>query len=636
MRECVPPFKSSGFSDSISYSNYYLIAKKHGLCADHLACAFVDCAWSDAAVATLEAANVSAVSYDSIKVNLPALNLPSTVAFPQNVKQLVKAVNSARSRKSGLISVKTSGHSYHGSSTMRDSTLINLRSLTKYAATGIVECSGASTGACVLALARGKKAIIRVGGGEAHDDTYRAVLEWNNKHANKYTVVGGGAGTVSAAGGWLQGGGLSTGLERHYGFGVDQILEIEMVLADGTHVKFGPTQWTQDGDYLYPKTTAVGGLCNSNLVYDESLWNWTPCLKSIPFDDLWFAVRGGGGGTYGIVTAVQVQLHDFLSVYIIWVDSTALGSVVSYCNSNDCTEVENLLYDFFVDFFWNPVALGLSADTSNLCGSPGITFSVSGNIFGGTFTSFMCEGVAARDAFISAWQNYVTTVYLPSYPGLPSDGMNNLFNSGEIGSYAALSLQTTSGGIVPVGHIQDNPPPETQSLSGLPLWSALVPIEWLKQKNDEVRNFLQNVANSCHLIGGVTDKAHDQTTSVNPFQRTSGLQCVIINEYNSFPYEQHYRTQFLPYMATAAGKFPGGAEYNHIAPNQVGPLKSNWTIPCPQTYTKAEQAVNCVSLQESVWGTDILARLETTKLLVDPLSNFNCHFCVGEKYVAAL
>ena len=36
-------------------------------------------------------------------------------------------------------------------------------------------------------------------------------------------MIGGGAGTVSAAGGWLQGGGLSTGLERLYGFGVDQV-----------------------------------------------------------------------------------------------------------------------------------------------------------------------------------------------------------------------------------------------------------------------------------------------------------------------------------------------------------------------------------------------------------------------------
>ena len=179
---------------------------------------------------------------------------------------------------------------------MLKSTQINLRSMVKYAATGIVECNAMSKGPCVLALARGKKAIIRIGGGEAHDDTYRSVIAWNNNplNLNKYTIVGGGAGTVSAAGGWLQGGGLSTGLERHYGYGVDQILEIEMVLADGTHIKFGPTSWVNDTDYIYHRTTKVDGYCNSNLVDDETKWRWTKCSKPIPFSDLWFAVRGGG------------------------------------------------------------------------------------------------------------------------------------------------------------------------------------------------------------------------------------------------------------------------------------------------------------------------------------------------------
>jgi hypothetical protein len=34
---------------------------------------------------------------------------------------------------------------------------------------------------------------------------------------------------------------------------------------------------------------------------DETQWEWTACNESIDFQDLWFAVRGGGGGTYGIV-----------------------------------------------------------------------------------------------------------------------------------------------------------------------------------------------------------------------------------------------------------------------------------------------------------------------------------------------
>ncbi len=39
----------------------------------------------------------------------------------------------------------------------------------------------------------------------------------------------------------------------------------------------------------------------------------------------------------------------------------------------------------------------------------------------------------------------------------------------------------------------------------------------------------------------------------------------------------------------------------------------------------------CVSLQEHVWGTDGLARLEAIKAKVDPHSLFQCQKCVGFK-----
>ena len=639
LRECVPPFKANSFSNPISYSNYELRQKKHGLCADHLACAFVDCAWTEAAKNVLSTSDLATVDFNSIKGQLPPLNLPAAVAFPTNVRQLVAAVKAGRKSKLGLISVKTSGHSYAGSSTMRNSTQINLRNLTKYSANGIVECQTLCAGsnsnrACALAQARGKKAVIRIGGGEAHDDTYRAVLDWNanTNHANKYTIIGGGAGTVSAAGGWLQGGGLSTGLERQYGFGVDQVLEIEMVLADGTHIKFGPTKWVTQKGYIYPRTTKVEGFCNSNLVDDESKWKWTACKKSIPFSDLWFAVRGGGGGTYGIVTAIQVQLHPYYPLNVVSIDTTAYSSIVPFCGQVDCSALQNAVYDFLIDLFYNPKGINLSEQASNACGSPGFTFSFTGTVFGASFSSFWCDGSQATNAVIGAWKNYVTTVILPKFPIFAplSGNLLNFFTFAETGSYAEMVIQRgPSPNNVPIGHIQDNPPPETQSLgTDAPLWSANVPIKWLIQKNDQVHNFLANHASSCHLIGGLTNVAHDQMTAINPFQRVSGLQCMI---YGGL--EQHYRAQFLPYFKTKAGKFPGGTEYNHIHPSIVGPLKANWTQPCPLTYTREQQQQQCVSLVESVWGTDILSQLQKIKKAVDPTSSFNCHFCVGEASV---
>lgn len=47
---------------------------------------------------------------------------------------------------------------------------------------------------------------------------------------------------------------------RLFGFGADQILQIEMVLASGDHVLFGPVDW-DEVEGKVPETKEVGGLC---------------------------------------------------------------------------------------------------------------------------------------------------------------------------------------------------------------------------------------------------------------------------------------------------------------------------------------------------------------------------------------
>ena len=47
-----------------------------------------------------------------------------------------------------------------------------------------------------------------------------------------------------------------------------------MVLPDGTHVRFGPEEWEDAPDYLYPKTISVMGYCNENPVAAEEEWEW--------------------------------------------------------------------------------------------------------------------------------------------------------------------------------------------------------------------------------------------------------------------------------------------------------------------------------------------------------------------------
>ncbi|KAJ5751607.1 hypothetical protein N7520_008524 [Penicillium odoratum] len=86
--------------------------------------------------------------------------------------------------------------------------------------------------------------------------------------AKGYTVVGGSCSTVGVAGGWMQGGGYGI-LSPLYGLGVDNVLEFNLV-------------------------TATGELVVANQYHHQ---------------DLFWAVRGGGGGSFGVITSVAFRTH---------------------------------------------------------------------------------------------------------------------------------------------------------------------------------------------------------------------------------------------------------------------------------------------------------------------------------------
>lgn len=82
-------------------------------------------------------------------------------------------------------------------------------------------------------------------------------------------VVGGECPTVGLAGGYSQGGGHSA-LASRYGLGADQVLKWEVVTGEGKVVTA-----TRDNEY----------------------------------SDLFWALSGGGGGTYGVVTSMTSKAH---------------------------------------------------------------------------------------------------------------------------------------------------------------------------------------------------------------------------------------------------------------------------------------------------------------------------------------
>ena len=94
-------------------------------------------------------------------------------------------------------------------------------------------------------------------------------------------VVSGHAGNVGIVG-WSLGGGHGQ-LVGTYGMGVDQVLQVEMLVADGTFIIANERGTTK----VY-----------SNHSRSHSTEN-----------ELFWALRGGGAGTWGIITSMTVKLH---------------------------------------------------------------------------------------------------------------------------------------------------------------------------------------------------------------------------------------------------------------------------------------------------------------------------------------
>ncbi|THU80375.1 FAD-binding domain-containing protein [Dendrothele bispora CBS 962.96] len=99
-----------------------------------------------------------------------------------------------------------------------------------------------------------------------------------------YAVVGGDCLTVGFTGGYIQGAGHSS-LTSVYGLAADSALEYEVITTDGRSITASPSN-------------------NS---------------------DLYWALSGGGGGTYGVVWSVTVKVHPDLPVTVANMSFSATG-----------------------------------------------------------------------------------------------------------------------------------------------------------------------------------------------------------------------------------------------------------------------------------------------------------------------
>jgi FAD/FMN-containing dehydrogenase len=174
---------------------------------------------------------------------------PSYSVKATTVSQIQLAVNFARNLNLRLV-VHNTGHDFLGKSTGAGALSIwthNLKSISFIKSYSSPSYKGPA---------------FKLGAGIQVLDLYEA--------AKKYgvTAVGGECKGVGVTGGYIAGGGHSP-ISSKYGMGADQVLSIDVVTPDGRFV------------------TA-----------DEK-----------NNKDLFWAIRGGGGGTFGVVTSMTVKVH---------------------------------------------------------------------------------------------------------------------------------------------------------------------------------------------------------------------------------------------------------------------------------------------------------------------------------------
>ncbi|KAL2267407.1 hypothetical protein VTJ83DRAFT_4684 [Remersonia thermophila] len=172
----------------------------------------------------------------------------------ENARQVQLAVNFARNANLRLV-VKNTGHDFADKSVGAGALSVWTRGLNDVRFWRDYSCGGY----------RGPA--FKLGSGVLTEDVYKAAEE------NGVTVVGGECRTVGIAGGFIAGGGHSP-VSSLVGMGADQVLSMEVVLPDGRFVTVNETS--------YP--------------------------------DLFWALRGAGGGTYGVVTSITIRAYPRIPV----------------------------------------------------------------------------------------------------------------------------------------------------------------------------------------------------------------------------------------------------------------------------------------------------------------------------------
>jgi FAD/FMN-containing dehydrogenase len=230
-------------------------------------CATISNNWSNNSyLSTDDPTAINAVLYEGNTCLPPSLSTtdsctlggyPAYAVAATAVYQIQLAVNFARNLNLRLV-IKNTGHDFNAKSTGAGALSIWTHKLKSISF--IQRYSDSTYTGPALKLGSGVQAF----------EAYAAAKQYG------VTVVGGEGQTVGVMGGYIAGGGHSP-LSSLYGMGADQALSFEVVTADGRFVTAN---------------------ANTN-------------------SDLFWALRGGGGSTFGVVTSVVIKAYPKIPVAIM-------------------------------------------------------------------------------------------------------------------------------------------------------------------------------------------------------------------------------------------------------------------------------------------------------------------------------
>jgi FAD/FMN-containing dehydrogenase len=470
-------------------------------------------------------ANCFTLGAPCLQGNVPPVGVAAASAADVAAALLFASTHNIR------VAVKASGHEIQGRSTAAGALLVWLRGLKGFAVQpAFAACPGDAPGPAVSA-----------GPGDSYGDLYAALDPL-------YTVVGGSARTVSAAGGHLLSGGHSFA-SPHYGLAADNLLQVEAVLANGTIVRA------------------------------------SECENS----DLFWALRGGGGGSFAVVTRATHRVHP--------TPPTGVAGVV----------LEVLLLQGLASVrLWTEGALALSPALTNVSANAGR------GLFGGYFN---VEPVATNTYLFAAFWGFngTTTDAQASLAGFlalaASEPAHFQVYNFSVVQYASFEQWHSSFDPVATGDRTGQP--STIGCRFVPLAAALDP-----QLRENASLALTEVAQYAPLLGHLVVGG-----AVAQFDRNSS------------------RTSVTPAWRDAVWHMCLGAGWDMnatIAAQQevfagVSSLTSGWRAAFPNPQSGAyfsESDFLEPDWQASLFGAANYARLQSIKATVDPQGVFSCWHCV--------